>query len=252
MTMVRIWSAQAAHLAWEQTSPASRPEQAVPAWDQPQRLPARGERPTSHVHQILGPRPAGSRTPLGGTPTATWTMTSATSATAPAGPAMAAPSQPARAASTPDHRGDVEALRRWDDGRRDRAGQRHPLLCTPAGIVRVALHPVHATIDSTTRWLTPAWPSVAGSCPMVARNARACVGSMVGVLVTSSTASPPTSATTSPRPRLQDPPDRAGEHNRIVSFWNAATVWRPANPVAPASAILTTAPPAPCLPMRVR
>jgi hypothetical protein len=43
-----------------------------------------------------------------------------------------------------DHRGEVEELRRSDDGRRDRAGQRHPLLCALAGVVRVALDPVHA------------------------------------------------------------------------------------------------------------
>jgi hypothetical protein len=43
-----------------------------------------------------------------------------------------------------DHRGEVEELRRSYDGRRNRAVQCGPLLCTLAGVVPVALHLVHA------------------------------------------------------------------------------------------------------------
>jgi hypothetical protein len=176
MTMVRIWSAQAAHLAWEQTSPASRPEQAVPAWDQPQRLPARGERPTSHVHQILGPRPAGSRTPLGGTPTATWTMTSATSATAPAGPAMAAPSQPARAASTPRpsrRRRSTTSLGRWSPGPSRPApptpvhAGRHRARCPPPGPRHDRQH--HTLADARVAFGGRQLPDGGAECPRVRR-----------------------------------------------------------------------------------
>jgi len=95
MTVVGMWSARAAHLAWEQDLASHLdPEQAVPAWNQPQRLPARGERPTSHVDQSWS-----SGRPAHG-PTRT----------------MVAGIEPASATRS---------------------------LCTPAGIVRIALHPVH-------------------------------------------------------------------------------------------------------------
>ena len=76
------------------------PEPTAPAWDQPQRLPVRGKRPTSHVDQTLGVRGRPAHPPRAAVhPARPGPGRLPRRRPHPAGPATAAPSPPARGLS---------------------------------------------------------------------------------------------------------------------------------------------------------
>ena len=121
------------------------PEWTAPAWDQLERCPLCGERPTSHVDQILEFWAGQLTYPFLG-----FTRRYLDENLRDVRHRNRLYQQRRHRRHLPalcpphDHCGEVEELRRPYDGRRNRAVQCGPLLCTLAGVVPVALHLVHA------------------------------------------------------------------------------------------------------------